>query len=125
MRVTSEFFVSSLIRKVFGEGQFGAVTRKGAAEAGAILIVVDKMDGSLDLYAPAPQAMFLDLPQGRLFEKRLDGGSREAVNEIVSREERMDPDFWVVEIESKDGVVDIPIAPEETGPTEADKLFRF
>ncbi|MEP2580565.1 MAG: DUF1491 family protein, partial [Roseibium sp.] len=38
MRVTSEFFVSALVRRVFGEGGFAAVSRRGAPEAGAVFV---------------------------------------------------------------------------------------
>ena len=38
MRVTSEFFVSALIRRVFSSGGFAAVERRGATEAGAVFL---------------------------------------------------------------------------------------
>ena len=63
MRVTSEFFASALVRRVFGDGGFAAVSKKGALEAGVILILVDRLDGTFDLYGPAPQSMFADGPQ--------------------------------------------------------------
>ncbi|MEP3045815.1 MAG: DUF1491 family protein [Roseibium sp.] len=125
MRVTSDFFVSALVRKIFGEGGFAAVSQKGAAEAGVILIIVDRLDGTFDLYGPAPQAMFSDQPHGRLFEKLLDGTDRACIDQKLNSEKRMDPDFWIVEIESSGGKVDIPLAVEDSEPTEADRLFRL
>ena len=124
-RLTSEFFVSSLVRRIFSEGGFAAVSKKGALEAGAIFVSVDRLDNFYDLYGPAPQAMFVELKLGRLFEKILEGVGNDQVQERLQSEARMDPDYWLVEIEARDGSVDLPVAEEEDpGPTASD-LFRF
>lgn len=126
MRVTSEFFVSALVRRIFGEGGFAAVSRRGAEEAGAVFVSVDRMDGTLDLYGPAPQAMFTEQPEGRLFEKVLEEAVAEAVQDRLSREARMDPDFWLVEVEARDGRIDLPLAQEDQPDDDpAAGLFRF
>ncbi|WP_417667395.1 DUF1491 family protein [Roseibium sp.] len=128
MRVTSDFFVTALVRRIFADSGFAAISRKGAAEAGAVFIVVDRLDGTYDFYGPAPQAMFMEQPQGRLFEKVLTGTEREEIAKRLEREARMDPDYWVVEIEARDGAVDLPVAddePEKKPANPADSLFRF
>ncbi len=112
MRITSDFFVGALVRKVFAANGFAAVSKRGAKEAGAIFVVVDHLDGALDLYGPAPQAMFSEQPDGRLFEKVLERAERSAITDRLAGEDRMDPDYWVVEIESRDGQVDLPLAEE-------------
>lgn len=124
-RLTSEFFVSSLVRRIFSEGGFAAVSKKGALEAGAIFVSVDRLDNSYDLYGPAPQAMFVELKQGRLFEKILEGVGNDQVQERLRSEARMDPDYWLVEIEARDGAVDLPVAEEEDPGLTASDLFRF
>lgn len=116
MRVTSDFFVSALVRGIFSNNGFAAIPRKGAAEAGAIFIIVDRLDGSLDLYGPAPQSMFTELPQGRLFERVLTSVDRAVVTDRLDREARMDPDFWIVEIDACDGKVDLPLSEENDVP---------
>ncbi|GAB4514665.1 MAG: DUF1491 family protein [Roseibium sp.] len=125
MRVTSDFFVSALVRRVFGEGGFASVSRKGAPEAGAVFVCVDRLDGTYDFYGPAPQAMFSDQPQGRLFEKILGTADREAVDRRLASEARMDPDYWLVEIEARDGRIELPLAPDEEKPDAGAGLFRF
>ncbi|MEP1933202.1 MAG: DUF1491 family protein [Roseibium sp.] len=125
MRVTSDFFVSAFVRKVFGEGRFASIAKKGAPEAGVILILVDRLDGSFDLYGPAPQAMFSDQPQGRLFEQVFSTVDRETIDQRLANEARMDPDFWVVEVEAREGKVDLPLVVDDPEPSEADKLFRL
>jgi hypothetical protein len=123
MRVTSEFFVSALVRRVFGEGGFAAVSRRGAPEAGAVFICVDRLDGSFDFYGPAPQAMFSSLPDGRLFERIFEQADREKVNARLAGEARMDPDYWLVDIEARDGRIDLPLAQDK--PQHGEDLFRF
>jgi hypothetical protein len=126
MRVTSDFFVTAFVRKIFGGNGFAAIQKKGAAEAGAIFIAVDRLDGSYDFYGPAPQAMFLEQPQGRLFERIFEKASQAEITARLEREARMDPDFWVVEVEARDGAVDLPLA--EDAPdvkSTPDPFFKF
>lgn len=101
MRVTSDFFVSALIRRVFSSGGFAAIERKGASEAGAIFIRQRFRDGLETLYAPAPQAFFEDegKPQDRQFEVRLARAEAAQVEAILAREAKFDSDLWVVELE--------------------------
>ena len=119
MRLTSDFFAGALVRRAFGEGCFAAVMRKGAKEAGAIFVVIDRLDGTKDLYGPAPQAMFMeetegaDAKDGRLFECRIAQGDIFAVQEVLDREARMDPDFWVIEIEDREGRCFLSLASED------------
>ncbi|NVK33143.1 MAG: DUF1491 family protein [Rhodobacteraceae bacterium] len=126
MRVTSEFYVTALVRRIFADNGFAAISQKGSPEAGAIYIIVDRLDGSFDFYGPAPQAMFMALPDGRLFEKLMSSVERDKITERVSREARMDPDFWVVEIEAREGAVDLPLVEEEGDKpsTPEDNFFK-
>lgn len=98
MRLTSEIFVSYLLRRVFADGGFAAVERKGAEAAGAVFIVVRRRDGTLKLFGPAPQ-MFSDTASERRF--MADAATNdEALTKRFEREARFDPDFWVVELET-------------------------
>lgn len=104
MRLTSEFFVSATIRRCFGEGAHAVVQRRGAQEAGAIFIVVDYLDGTADLIGPAPQSAFgMDRPTERLFQRILERVPPAEITARLSREDRFDPDYWVLAIEDRDG----------------------
>jgi hypothetical protein len=104
VRVKSALWVGAYVRRCFVEGATAAVARRGAEEAGAILIVVDRLDGTADLYAPAPQSAFDEShPSDRLFQLVLDGALPEAVRGHIERETRFDPDVWIVEIEDRSG----------------------
>lgn len=99
MRVTSELWAAALLRRVFGEGGFGAVARRGAAEAGAVFVIVRGRDGGARLFGPAPQS---DYGEARPDERRLaalPADTEEAIEAKLKREERFDPDIWVIEIE--------------------------
>jgi hypothetical protein len=104
MRVTSSLWVGAYVRRCFGEGAFAAVARRGAEEAGAIFVILDRLDGSADLYGPAPQAVFDESrPSERLFQLVAAGETLDAVNDRVTREARFDPDVWVIAVEDRDG----------------------
>jgi hypothetical protein len=102
MRVTSDFFVSALIRRVFSSGGFAAVERRGATEAGAVFLRQRFRDGYETLYGPAPQSFFEERGEDRLFEVRAERVEPDAVADIIAREARFDPDLWVVELEAED-----------------------
>lgn len=104
MRVKSSLWVAAYVRRCYVEGAIATVARKGAEEAGAILIVVDRLDGTSDLYAPAPQTAFDEShPSNRLFRRALDSAAADAIGESVDREIRFDPDVWIVAVEDRAG----------------------
>jgi hypothetical protein len=101
MRVTSDLWVSALVRRVFADGGFAAVMRRGAAEAGAIFILCRTRLGDVALYGPAPQADYDSArPDERLFAALGAGEGEAALEARLEREARFDPDIWVVEIEA-------------------------
>ncbi|MBB3353826.1 hypothetical protein FHT70_003774 [Rhizobium sp. BK049] len=111
MRLRADIFISSLLRRVFASGDFAAVEKKGAEEAGAIFIRQHFRDGLETLYAPAPQTAFgEDEIRDRLFEVRLARSEPEAVRAILDRERRFDPDLWIVELEAEELGDMIPLA---------------
>ncbi|MCX5497619.1 DUF1491 family protein [Kaistia dalseonensis] len=104
MRVTSSLWVAAYIRRIFVEGGFAALTRHGSEEAGAIFVVVDRLDGTVDLYGPAPQTAFDDdKPTDRLFTLMAQRIDRPTLVERMASELRFDPDIWVVEVEDREG----------------------
>ncbi len=104
MRVTSSLWVGAHVRRCFAEGAMAAVARRGAEEAGAIFVIVDRLNGTADLYAPAPQASFSESrPSERFFQRVAEGEPLAEVDARIEREARFDPDLWVVAIEDRDG----------------------
>ena len=104
MRVTSGLWVGAYVRRCFAAGAMAAVVRHGADEAGAILVLVDRLDDTVDLYGPAPQSVFVDSrPADRLFQLLLSRSERAAVDARLADELKFDPDLWVVEVEDRSG----------------------
>lgn len=100
-RLTSDFFVSALTRRVFNAGGFAAVMRKGAAEAGAVFLVLRGRDGTSRLVGPAPQSDYggEDGP-GRRFCLVAEGLDDAALAVRIEREARFDGDVWFVELDT-------------------------
>jgi hypothetical protein len=107
MRLKSDIWVSAYLRRCQVEGAFAAVRRRGAEEAGAVFIIVNRLDGTATLYGPAPQSAFDDArPAERLFTAVLGGEKPVPESEIEARllrEMRFDPDIWIVENEDRAG----------------------
>lgn len=106
MRVKSAIWVSAYVRRLSAEGIAVAVVRRGAEEAGAIFVKIDRLDGSADLFGPAPQSEFDEVrPGDRAFIACLRAQPRpnEEVEKYVSRQIEFDPDIWVVEVEDRQG----------------------
>ena len=100
-RLTSEFWVSAYLRRAAHDGLVAVLRRRGAREAGAIFVKLDRLDGTAALYGPAPQALADDDGERR-FQLLLDADPL-SVEDRVERELRFDSDLWLVEIENRAG----------------------
>jgi hypothetical protein len=106
MRLKSAIWVAAYIRRCHAEGAFAVVRRRGAEEAGAIFIKLNLLDGTAELFGPAPQSAFDESrPADRRFTRSLaEQPAPEAkVEERLTRELRFDPDAWIVEVEDRAG----------------------
>jgi hypothetical protein len=112
MRLRSDIFAAALIRRAETQGAVAMLRRRGAAEAGALFIKLDRLDGRAAIYGPAPQSE--DLPDGvdRLFAKVHAGDwlDPQDAESRLKREIMFDPDLWIVEIEDRDGRVFVDLA---------------
>jgi hypothetical protein len=80
------------------------VRHRGAEEAGAIFVKLNRLDGTAELFGPAPQSAFDDArPTDRLFSRCLAEQSEAKIEERLVRELRFDPDAWIVEVEDRAG----------------------
>lgn len=106
-RLTADFWVSAYQRRRNGEGFFTAVERRGETSAGAIFVLIDRLDGTGDLYGPAPQSLIEDATAddhgGRLFERLLAKAEMAEITSRMERERRFDSDLWLIASEARDG----------------------
>lgn len=104
MRLKSALFVAAHLRRCNGEGASAVIVRRGAEEAGAVYCVVDRLDGTSDLYGPAPQTAFAtDRPSERLFQPVAQRVDEAEIARRLAREKSFDPDIWVIAIEDREG----------------------
>jgi hypothetical protein len=104
LRVRTDFWVGVLRRRAEAAGAFVSIAKRGAEEAGAVFVIVDRRDGSFDLYGPAPQSVFDGIrASDRLFLRMTAGASMADVRSRMESEMRFDPDLWQVDIEDREG----------------------
>ena len=97
-------WVGAYIRRCQAEGAYALVRRRGSPEAGAIFVVLDRLDGTQTLFAPAPQSTVSEEPgMDRVFVAVAGVEDGAAIRERLDREARFDPDFWVVDVEDRQG----------------------
>ncbi|MCU0884554.1 MAG: DUF1491 family protein [Beijerinckiaceae bacterium] len=100
-RLRSDFWVSAYLRQRAVAGVAAVLRRRGAAEAGAIFIKVDRLDGTARLFGPAPPDLESQSP-GRQFALMLEADPL-AVEDRMARELRFDSDLWLIEVEDRSG----------------------
>lgn len=113
-RLRSDFWVSAHLRRLNDLAIPAVLRRRGAAEAGAIFVKVDRLDGTADLYGPAPQALMAEAED--LGERRFTSVLAQAtpldVEERLTREIRFDSDLWIIEVDDRAGRHFLDIAEE-------------
>lgn len=106
MRLKSAIWVAAYVRRCHAAGAFAAVRRRGAEEAGAVFIKIARLDGTADLFGPAPQSAFDEArPSDRIFVPcmKVHPAPEVEVESYLARELKFDPDIWIVEVEDRAG----------------------
>ncbi len=104
MRIKSEIWVRAYLRRCQSEGVPVVIVRRGDEAAGAIFICVDRLDGTVSLYGPAPAGLTgseTDRRWIRCFESPAVGEAE--ANRYLARQREFDPDLWIIEIEDRAG----------------------
>lgn len=98
-RLKSGIFVRALIRRAEVAGAQGYVVKKGAEEAGAVFIAINRLDGTCLVLSQARggdgESVWL-MPLGDWCE---EARSRD----YFEKQQKYDPDLWIVEIEDRQG----------------------
>jgi len=106
MRLKSAIWVAAYVRRCHVEGAYAVVRRRGAEEAGAIFVKIARLDGTADLFGPAPQTAFDHArPAERAFSAclKVQPAAEAEVEAYLARETRFDPDIWIIEVEDPPG----------------------
>ena len=104
MRIKSEIWVRAYLRRCQSEGVPVVIVRRGDEAAGAIFICVDRLDGTVSLYGPAPSGLTGSDTERRwvmCFESRAVSATE--ADRYLARQREFDPDLWIIEIEDRAG----------------------
>jgi hypothetical protein len=105
MRLRADIWVSAYLRQRAAENVPAVLRRRGAPEAGAIFVKIDRLDGHAAIYGPAPQTETAARGVDRLWmrlhrDEWIDSATAE---ERLRKEINFDPDLWIVEAEDRLG----------------------
>jgi len=111
MRLTSAMWFAVFMRTESARGAYVSVLKSGAQQAGALFIIQNHLNGMLDLYAPAPQAL-MDMPDDddRKFECVLVNVSQQEIDDYLEKQKNFDPDLWIIETESGSDKISLSLA---------------
>lgn len=99
MLLSTDLWVSALIRRAESTGAFATVARKGDPRAGTVIVkAFDTSTRRARLYSEAFG------PDGeRLWVQPVESESESELDAYLHRQLRHDPDLWIVEIEDREG----------------------
>jgi hypothetical protein len=105
-RLKSALYVQALMRRAEISGAAAYLVRRGAEEAGAVFLKVNRLDGTVTVLSPARRG------EERVWTRPLGEAADEArASDYFAKQIRFDPDIWIVEIEDREGrpFVDEPV----------------
>ena len=96
IRLKSAIYVQALIRRCEAAGASAYLVRRGAEEAGAVFIKLNRLDGTCSVLSPARRG------EERVWTRPLGESASEAqAADYFAKQLRFDPDIWIVEIEDR------------------------
>jgi hypothetical protein len=106
-RLKTEIWVQAFLRRCQGQGKFGAVLHRGHADAGALMVVINHLDGTHSLLGPPPGPAYDDAGERRFVKLTTSPMTWPDVNEKIQRARGFDDDLWVIEVEDKGGFAEL------------------
>ena len=99
-RLKAEIWVKAYLRACEAQGAAVAIVRRGDTDAGAVLLKVNRLDGTAEVLSRATRGdgtrVWLRVT-GELPAKETDADA------YLARAVSKDPDIWIVEIEDRQG----------------------
>jgi len=106
-RLKAGIFVRALTRRTEVAGAAAFVVRMGSEEAGAVILRINRLDGTVLVLNQTRDGL------GRLVWAQPLGGwtDEKRADEWCDKQVKFDPDLWIVEVEDRQGraFVDEPI----------------
>jgi hypothetical protein len=107
MSLKAEIWVQAFVRRCNAQGSFCTVVKKGASDAGAIFLIVNRLDGAFHVFGPAPGPAYDDSGDRRFIEELSYPATEQNVLDLLERRKKFDSDLWIVEIEDRNGTAGI------------------
>ncbi len=103
MRLRADFWVAAYLRRCEVEGASAYLRRRGASEAGAVVVKLDRLDGHAAVFGMTSVDAVDEA--GRRFTRlhRDEWIETSTAEERLKRELGFDPDLWIVEVEDRAG----------------------
>lgn len=104
MRLPTELWVKAYLRRLSSAGLFAAVAKHGDDDLGTIWVKINRLDGSAELYGPAPEPL-----DGTRVDRQWLRMHKAATileteaEEHLRRAKAFDSDLWIIEIEDRQG----------------------
>ena len=95
-RLPAHVEAASFIRRAQSAGGFAAVLKKGDPDRGALMLIVRERG---ELRGFLERELGADFTYGWSFKPLDASASADSVADLVSRKERFDPDFWLIELD--------------------------
>src|SRR5260370_10132928 len=101
MRLKSALWVAAYLRRRHVEGTSAVVRRRGAEEAGAIFVRICRLDGTSELFGPAPQRPLQPGAGDRMFTACLvfQPAPDPEIAAYLARDVKFDSDLWILEVD--------------------------
>jgi hypothetical protein len=104
MRIRSDIWVKAYVRRRTAQGCFAGVTAHGDDMAGAIYIKINRLDGQVVVFGPAPAGMDeVDTERRFACVHKTPTLLEAEADAQISRQREFDSDLWVIEVEDRRG----------------------
>jgi hypothetical protein len=101
MKLSTDFWVSALIRRVEQGGGFAYVTRKGDARAGSVILkIINSRTREVMILR---EAISGDETGDSVWMRPIKAEDEATLDAYIERQKRIDSDLWVIEIEDAEG----------------------
>ena len=96
-RLNARLWVSAMLRLVQQAGDFATVVKKGDETAGQVIVVARRRDGYIQVFTRT-----MNSRGDYSWTVAMAGGKEQLakVNEYLDRQGRVDPDLWVIELDT-------------------------
>ena len=103
MRLKAEIWVQGYLRICAAHGIPAVLVKRGDADAGAIYIKLNRLDGTAEVFQPAPAGLS-GLESDRRWVRATPAPVPETdADAMIRREREFDGDLWIVEVEDAAG----------------------